>query len=151
MISRTLAVRTETSGNGPARELVDLVLRAFRDRVAVADTDQDGVERGEALQGLLVLRPVQVERVPARTELRPRRHAVAGDEEPSLRPPEREMAGRVAGRVQHLQRPERVAVAEQLVHRAPNVLRAVEPQPELEWDQPQRLPRPDADGLCAAV
>jgi hypothetical protein len=41
----------------PARELVDLVLCALGDRVAVADTDDGCVERGEALQRRVVLRP----------------------------------------------------------------------------------------------
>jgi hypothetical protein len=76
---------------------VDLLLCAFRDRIAVADADDGGVERGEALQRRVMLRPVQVERVPTGTERRPRRRTVSRDEEPALGPPEREMAGRVAG------------------------------------------------------
>src|SRR4051794_22692263 len=42
-------------------------------------------------------------------------------------------------------------VREQLVHRTGNMLRPAKPEPELERNQPQRLPRPDADGLRAAI
>ena len=61
------------------------------------------------------------------------------------------MAGRVARGVQHLERPERVALVEQLVDRARDVLRDVQPEPELERDQLQRLLRQDADRLRAPV
>ena len=53
--------------------------------------------------------------------------------------------------MQHLERPERIAVVEQLVDGAGNVLRPVEPEPELERDQLQGLLREDADRLGAPV
>src|SRR6478736_2783885 len=61
------------------------------------------------------------------------------------------MPWRVAGGVHHLERSELVAVLKKLVDRARSVLGAVEPEPDLERDQPQRLPGPDADRLGATV
>ena len=59
--------------------------------------------------------------------------------------------GEWPGRVEHLQRAEGVAVVERLVHRAGDVPRPVQPEPELERDQLQRLLRQHGDRLRAAV
>src|SRR5262249_26915937 len=89
----------------------------------------------------LVLRMVEVEDLPPRAEVRPGGDAVSRDQKPALGPPERQVARRVAGRVHHLQRPERVAFVEQLGDGAGRVPRPGGPEPELERDQLQRLVR----------
>src|SRR5262249_13180693 len=132
-------------------EAVDAVGSVLRDRVAVADAHDPGVERGHSTHRFAVLLDVEVEGVPAGTELGPGGDGVAGDEEAALRPPEGEMAGRVPGGVQPLKRAERVTLREGLVHRAGNVSRPVEPEPDLERQEPQRLPRQDRDRLGATV
>jgi hypothetical protein len=55
----------------------------------VADADDRRLERGQALQGRMVLLLVQVERVPAGAKLRPGRDGVTGDREAALGPRER--------------------------------------------------------------
>src|SRR4051794_41572458 len=63
------------------------------------------------------------------------------------RPPEREVPRRVTGSVQHLQRPERIAVVESLVGRAGHVLRAAQPHAQLERPQPPDETLDDGDAL----
>jgi len=60
-------------------------------RLTVADTEDGCVEGGKPLQRRVMLFLVQVERVPAGTELRPGRDGVADDREPSFRPGECEV------------------------------------------------------------
>ena len=111
-----------------------------------------GLERGQALQRHVVLLLVQVEGVPAGAELRPGRDGVADDREAPLGPREREMARvsaprRAAPRTARTRSPS--SSSSSTGHG--NVLGPVEPEPELERDQLQRLLREDADRLRAPV
>src|SRR6266550_1225044 len=108
----------------------------------------DGFKRRERR---LVLDVIEVEDPPARAEVRPGRDSVAGDQEPAFGPPEGQMARRVAGRMHDLQWPERIAFVEQLVDGIRDVPRPIEPEPELERKQLERLMRDDRDRLCAAL
>ena len=77
--------------------------------------------------------------------------ASPGEQQPALGPGEREVAGRVAGHVEDLQRAERVAVADALVDRDRPVLRPVEEDPDLERVGAERRRRLQADGLGRPV
>ena len=61
------------------------------------------------------------------------------------------MSGRMARRVHHLQRPDRVALVQQFVDRDRRVAWEVEPEAELERDQPKGLVRDDRHRLRAAL
>src|SRR5436190_4958793 len=141
----------DSSRNGSRGNPVHRLGCVCDDRIAVTDGDDVGLQRGETLQRDVVLTLVEVEGVPAGTELGPGRHRVADDRESPFRPDESEVPGGVARGVQDLKRPERVAFAEELVDRAGDVLGAPEPEPELEGEQPERLAGQEADRLGTAV
>src|SRR5438105_6024582 len=94
---------------------------------------------------------VEVERSPAGADLGPGGDSVARDQEAALRPVEGEMAGRMPRGVENLQRADRAALVEQLVHRAGHVLRPPEEEPQLEREQLQRLLREQGDRLRTPV
>src|SRR4051794_32298841 len=98
-----MARRDTNGGSDRLRDLRDPLAAATWDRVAVADADDLRVERRDPRERDPVLRQVEVERLPAGAQLGPRRDRVAGDQEAALRPPEREVTRRVAGRVQDLE------------------------------------------------
>ena len=110
-----------------------------------------GSNDGEARQRLALLHRVEREGAPARLEPRPRHDRVAHDQEAVLGEVEGEVAGRVARRVEHLQRPDRVAVRDRAVDGARPVRRPVEEEPDLERIGPERPHRLEAGGLRLAL
>src|SRR5207249_6429548 len=99
--------------------------------------DDHRVECGQAPQGFVMLLQVEVERRPAGTELGPGGDRVARNQEPALRPVEREVSRRVARSVHDPQRPEGVTFVKELVDRTRVVLRPAEEETELEREQAQ--------------
>ena len=86
------------------RQSMDAVYRIRGDRLAVADADDMGIEGGHSTDGRGVLLRVQVERRPTGTERRPGHDRIPCDQEATLRPEEREVSGRMAWRMEYLQR-----------------------------------------------
>ncbi len=74
----------------------------------------------------------RIQSVPAEAEIGPGRERIAGKEGRALLPVEAEMAGRMAGEVDHLERPDLVPFAQEPVDLAGHVLGHAEHQTELD-------------------
>src|SRR5215210_686635 len=98
-----------------------------------------------------MLRRVEGEYGPSRREYRVGGYRVAGEEDPAVLPPEGEVTGRVARRMEHLDGAGRVPVLERDIYRAGRVFAASQRSAELQVvDTPvgaQGLHRHRRDGL----